>query len=452
MKSSAIGRALRCIGFLLLVSAAALATAKDDRQPVLSLSAQAVAAMTGLTPGKASVTVQQKTNASPWRFHAIRLQSGEQTLSDDPEGHLAKRRFLISERGAQQIALAFEADGGFAFGFLDDENGLQRLIGDETSGGGLRFSAVAIEQQPVNCEADRVEHAALRSLKLPQTAASRLVAKGGVPGHEAKVAIEVDFAMMSGHFGNSTANALSWLQQMFLATNLYYQRDLALQLVMATPVIYNTSTDPYCTTGNPCSPLGPHLMFQFGDYWRNNHSGIDRDFAALISGRLTGGNPTGISWTNQYCKNGFDTGTPWGTKTAGSYGVNLYVPGASVSGGAAAELFGHELGHSLGAEHNNCTDTNPGMGGLQPIDQCSNSANSLGAACWGGSLACPVSGSGLIMSTGCADIAGCSLNRQRVFHPVQIDLLTGNIASNTPSCLSTTILPGTDVLYYDGFE
>src|SRR5690606_3277039 len=217
-----------------------------------------------------------------------------QPLEGDPDGNLAKRRFLISERGPRQIALAFEADGRFAFGFLDDQNGLQKLVAQAGDTAGLRLFAERIDQPPVNCEADRIAAPAFQPLQLNTAAALPSPAKGGVSGYQARVAVEVDYPMMNGHFGNSTATALSWLQELFLATNLFYQRDLGLQLVMATPVIYNTSTDPYCTVAKPCPAMpsgAAELMFQFGENWRNNHTGgtpntaadIDRDFATLIS-------------------------------------------------------------------------------------------------------------------------------------------------------------------------
>ena len=451
---SGILRFLSAQTILLLATVTGIARAAEDAKPALALSSQQAAALTQLKHGDAPLTLLfDSSKRSPAiRFHAIPLQAGEQLLADDPEGRLAKRHFLISDRGRRQVALAFEADGEFAFGFLDDEYGLQKLVARNDGKGGLTFVAQAVEEVPVNCEADEIASPPTRPLQFDVKSTASSIVKGGVAGYQAKVAIEVDYPMMNGHFGNSPAAAMNWLQELFLATNLYYQRDLALQLVMANPVIVNTSPDPYCTGANPCSPLGPYLLFQFSANWRNNHTAIDRDFAALISGRLGGGNPTGLSWNGQFCEDGHDNNTPpFGTQTAGSYSANLYVAGMGVSGGTAAELFGHELGHQLGAVHNNCTDTDPSAS-FQPIDHCSNNPASTGAQCWTGSLSCPTSGAGLMMSTGCSDLTGCALNRQREFHPVQINLLTNNIASNTPSCLSTATLPDPDTLFFDGFE
>lgn len=472
--SSRFRHLLASLGLLLLTTSAGMGRPSNAAQPVLSLSARDIASLTGLRQGGTPLAIRSDGSKrdTAWRFHAIPLQTGSQPLADDPDGRLAKRRFLISERGPRQIALAFESDGSFAFGFLDDGNGLQKLVAQPGDKAGLSLFAEVIEQPPVNCDADRIQQpdSAPRVLQAPMALVSSM-AKGTVDGYQAKVAVEVDQPMMSGHFGNSEAAAKDWLQQLFLATNLFYQRDLTLQLVMATPVIYDTSADPYCTGANPCPAMpsgAAELMFQFGDYWRNNHSdgaanteeNIDRDFATLISGRLTGGNPTGVSWINQYCQNGSDqtVGTPSGplTVTTGSYGVNLYVAGNGVSGGAAAELFGHELGHQLGAYHNNCTDAEPGISGLQPIDKCRTGGTAPpGGSCWSGALACPSAGAGQMMSSGCADPSACGISGQsriREFHPIQINLLTSNIQSHTPSCLGTATLPDPDILFYDGFE
>lgn len=454
---TAIHRFLLSLALATVAAGTTPLQAAGSASPTLTLSADDVSALTKLSRGDAPALVRRSNlkRLPELHFHAIALQAGAQPLEDDPEGTLSKRHFLISDRGRQQVALAFEADGRFAFGFLDDENGLQRLVAKPDGKAGLALFPKAVEQVPINCGTDELTTSPFQplQLKLPATLAST-TAKGGVSGYQAKVAVEVDFPMMSGHFGNNTATALSWLQELFLATNLFYQRDLSLQLVMATPVIYNTSTDPYCTGANPCPVLAQYLMFQFGDYWRNNRGGIDRDFATLVSGRLSSGNPTGVSWIDQYCQTGFDTTVGGvGTVTIGSYGVNLYVAGNGVSGGSAAELFGHELGHQLGAYHNNCTDADTGSSGLQPIDKCRTGGTAPpGGSCWSGATSCPTSGAGLMMSSGCGDLVTCSLNRQREFHPVQIGILTSNIASHTPSCLSTAILPNVDTLYYDGFE
>ena len=256
----------------------------------------------------------------------------------------------------------------------------------------------------------------------------------------AVVAVDTDNEFMSERFSNNTTAAANWIADLFATMNVMYQRDLNVTLLQGTTML-RTATDPYTETGSPAN--GDELD-EFGTYWQQHYSNVDRDFAMLLSGKSTSGNSaSGIAWINAYCAT---------QSQGGSYSINQIFTNSQVSVDLSARIVGHELGHNFGAWHTHCTNAANGGAptGSNTIDQCYN--GEAGAGCYSGPTSCPSSGpgapAGTIMSY--CNVAGCGSDHQNVlvFHPTQVSTLSTLIAQHTPSCLA----PFSDVIFRGTFE
>jgi len=229
------------------------------------------------------------------------------------------------------------------------------------------------------------------------------------------VAVDTDTEWMAGK-SNNTTTATTWIEDLFLSMNVMYERDVATRLLIGD-VTLRIGPDPYTASG---SNRGEALD-EFGEYWRVNQDSIQRNFAAMLSGRSIGaGSFSGIAWLNQYCRNGFVLSNG---STAGSYSYNAV--GTNWSASAASKFISHELGHNMGSPHTHCLST--GQGGF--VDQC---YNNDGSGCYSGPTSCPA-GTGTTMSY-CHLLGGCGSTPD--FHPTVQSLLEDRLASNSPSCIA----------------
>ena len=109
------------------------------------------------------------------------------------------------------------------------------------------------------------------------------------------IAIDTDTQFMSKRFANNTAQATSWISDLFAAMNVMYQRDLNVTLLQGTTYL-RTVSSPYTVTD---SPAGSNNLNEFGNYWQAHYSSVPRAFAALLSGKSPSGNSaSGIAWVN----------------------------------------------------------------------------------------------------------------------------------------------------------
>jgi hypothetical protein len=187
-----------------------------------------------------------------------------------------------------------------------------------------------------------------------------------VISYQAVVAIDTDSEWLDG-FGDDTDEALDWITDVFLAMNVFYERDVETRLLIGD-VILRTGSDPYSPNPDTFAKLN-----EFGEFWMDNMDDVDRQFAAMFSGRNIGaGSFSGIAWINQYCDYGRSING--GTAVAGSYSYNAI--GASRTAANTAIFVGHELGHNLGSPHTHCYSP--------PVDQCYNAEGGCytGATKW----------------------------------------------------------------------
>lgn len=185
--------------------------------------------------------------------------------------------------------------------------------------------------------------------------------------------------------------------------------------------IYTTSADPWTATDSL------NALYQLGDYWHANHSGVSRSTVVFLSAKNLGG---GVAWLSTICGADFQANGHWG----GGYAVigneaaditNFHAPGV----GTGADLWdidavAHELGHNFGSPHTHCYSP--------PIDECYNQES----GCYSGSVVDPGVEGGTIMSY-CQLLGWSRINL--VFHSrcitetMRPTILNANLGS--PTCM-----------------
>ena len=279
----------------------------------------------------------------------------------------------------------------------------------------------------------------LNEIKLSSKSLENNTIKRGSVDYQAVIAVDTDNEWMVGK-GNNTTTASTYITNMFVNMNVYFERDFSTRLLIGDTFL-RVAADPF-----PTEPNISQYLSDFGEYWLANNDAIDRDFALLLSGQNISSNSfSGIAWLNVYCNKGFLNGG--GPDTAGSYSVNRI--GTNLPVGFVSQFVGHELGHNFGSPHTHCYGSvnTPGFPG--PIDNC---FNAEGSSCYTGTPQCPVGGQGTIMSYchfGAPNGAGCGTSDEN-FHPTVISLINTRIAANSPSCLAPLI--SNDAIFTNGFE
>jgi hypothetical protein len=170
------------------------------------------------------------------------------------------------------------------------------------------------------------------------------------------------------------------------ASSAIYYRDVRTTLQISYLSIWTTSSDPWSAT----SPSA--ALYEFGDYWHANRTGVSRTTAHFLSGKSLGG---GVAWLGVLCYGDFlCSGGNCGSSSAnGHYGGGYGVSG-SLSGQFSTSNPGlywdilcvsHEIGHNFSSPHTHCYSP--------PVDQCYASES----GCYSGPTSVPTE-KGTIMS------------------------------------------------------
>lgn len=288
----------------------------------------------------------------------------------------------------------------------------------------LKQCGMKMENQPGNPFADI--KSTMTSLMNPN------YNKQGTLNYQAVVAVDTDNEWMTNR-GNNTTTAMNFITALFANMNVYFERDFATRLLLGN-VILRTTPDPYATTSDLSAYLG-----DFGNEWKTSQTGINRNFALLLSSQGVGSNGfSGIAWLNQYCQDGFTATVNGSPTTVGSYSVNSM--GGNLSVGFVSQFVAHELGHNFGSAHTHCYSPE--------VDQCYNAES----GCYSGAVSCPVStGKGTIMSYcnfGGPSGANCGISNEN-FHPTVISFVNSKIVNNSPSCIAPFSIGS---IFSNGFE
>jgi len=364
----------------------------------------------------------------------IMLVNGQTSVEMKPRN---LHYFLASNR-TTGIGLAFDADTGEISGFATKAGEKLQVYGAADIG--LEFNIV--EQSPEASNLCGTENGdqpmdALAFINEEQLSSQSALAPGESISYQAVIAVDTDTEWVSGRGG--TANAMTFITDIFLAMNVFFERDIETRLLIGD-VILRTGTDPYTVATGRSAQLD-----EFADYWRVNQGAIDRDFATMFAGRDIGQYSfSGIAWVNQYCNKGYVQGSGGNARTVGSYSYNAI--GTRRTTANTALFVGHELGHSMGSSHTHCYSP--------PVDQCYKNES----GCYSGTPSCPAGGRATVMSychfSTNSGGAGCG-NSNLEFHPTVQSRIEGRMASNSPSCIAPFINqePGPEqVIFGTSFE
>ncbi len=193
--------------------------------------------------------------------------------------------------------------------------------------------------------------------------------------YTARVAVETDWEFYQV-FGNAP-DATDYVADLIGFASGIYADEVDTSLVVSHLSLWSTSSDPWDETSTFCG------LFEFGQYWNYNQTGVERTVAHFMSGKYLSG---GVAWTGVLCSGSFNP-APWGY-TPSALGCNTLTPDSDIYGGAygfTANISGgfnagspspvwdiisvsHEIGHNFSSPHTHCYK-NIG-GNANPVDEC----------------------------------------------------------------------------------
>ncbi|MEM9553794.1 MAG: M12 family metallo-peptidase [Acidobacteriota bacterium] len=282
----------------------------------------------------------------------------------------------------------------------------------------------------------------------------------GGQSYTARVAVETDNAFLS-RFGGSTSGATDYVADLFAFVSTLYDSEVNTDVQVSDLSLW-TSTDPWQQTNPTCG------LFEFGEYWNQNNTDVDRTIAHFLSGNNSGG---GVAWVGVLCNGAFTQnignscpGMPASGQYGGDYGYSGGITGSFNPGNPTlvwdAVVVAHEIGHNFNSPHTHCY-ANLG-GNSAPVDQCYNGQCGQ-TGCWCGAQSLPCtgqSGCGTLMSY-CHLLGGGLSNMAPSFgtgHPWGVapqrvpDRMAAHVASragSNPGCLDRIAI---NEIFTDGFE
>ena len=306
--------------------------------------------------------------------------------------------------------------------------------------------------------------ALLGELLQPTAEAPHAAGAGGaksarLPGHTARVAVETDYEFFQ-KFGSVT-DATDYVGDLMAFVSSIYEAEVDTSILVQHLSLWTTSADPWGQSSTLCG------LFEFGRFWNDHRSHVNRTIAHFMSGKSNGG---GVAWVGVLCAGGFDYDhggscpglSPQVDGYGGGYGYSGDMDGNfnPANPGIVWDVVvvAHEMGHNFNSPHTHCYG---GIGGSsEPVDRCHNGEG----GCWAGAASLPCSqagaGCGTLMSY-CHLRSGGLGNISPTFgegHPWGVlpervpDRMGAHVAAraaSNPGCLELTI---PELLFSDGFE
>lgn len=277
--------------------------------------------------------------------------------------------------------------------------------------------------------------------------------------HTARIAVETDHEFYQ-NFGNAT-DATDYIGDIIGYGSIMYSAEVDTSWEIEEINLWATAADPWDQTSSLCA------LLEFGRYWNDNQSSVDRTLVHMMSGKSSGG---GVAWLGVLCNGPFDYDhlgacslAPNNDNYGGDYGYSGAMSGSFDIGDPAAVwdivVVTHEIGHNFNSPHTHCYN---GISGPEPVDKCYNGQCGSGCYCGAESLpsGCPGQGCGTIMSYchtltgGLSNIAlslgtGHPYGVDPVRVPTRMSSHVQSIASSDPLCLAPVVV---DEIFADGFE
>ncbi len=278
------------------------------------------------------------------------------------------------------------------------------------------------------------------------------------------MAVETDHEFFQ-KFGSAQA-AADYVGDVFGYLSGIYAAEVDTSLLVSHVSLWSTPSDPWTQSSSRCG------FYEFGRYWNDNRTDVERTIAHFLSGKSSGG---GIAWVGVLCSGAFNISgvsalcpdLPDRDTYGGAYGYSGSISGSfdvddpSVVWDVVA--VGHEVGHNFNSPHSHCYG---GIGGNSaPVDECYGSQG--GSGCYAGSPGLPCSqagaGCGTIMSY-CHLLSGGLGNISMTFgdghpHGVQPARVPNHMYDHVvtragfyPTCLQALEEDTTSMIFQDGFE
>ncbi|MDA8020158.1 MAG: zinc-dependent metalloprotease [Thermoanaerobaculia bacterium] len=296
--------------------------------------------------------------------------------------------------------------------------------------------------------------------------ARKVADKGTAASYTARIAFETDEEYL-GRFGGNTADATDYVGDLVALGSMVYTDEVATSWQVQSVNLW-TTTDPWDESPGSCA------LYEFGKYWNDNNSGVDRTIAHMLSGKSAN---SGVAWVGVLCD---DTFGSFPIVTGGCVEVPTNINGADYGGdygftggidgnldiNSPAPLWDsvavlHEIGHNFNSPHTHCYN---GIGGSSdPIDMCFSGQTNCYAGPTSLPSGCPGSGSncGTIMSYCHFQPGGISGNVSLTLGeswnygilpdrvPDRMNAHVVSQADSNPGCLD--LVPN-DSIFSDGFE
>lgn len=207
---------------------------------------------------------------------------------------------------------------------------------------------------------------------------TRLPEGAPVAGHRVVYAVETDFELYD--LFDNRALAAEYITDLMAFISSLYATEINTDLLVGQVSLYSSAGDPWGQASPLCA------LFEFGRYWNDNRTGVDRDAAVMLSGKNNGG---GVAWLGVLCSGGFDYNrgscsglTPADDNYGGAYAYvgsmdgNFDINNPQVVWDLLATA--HEIGHNFNSPHSHCYGGI--LGNANPIDGCYN--GECGASCY----------------------------------------------------------------------
>ena len=363
-------------------------------------------------------------------------------------------RGLVASRGRYWVMACGPDSGGPRVGLklreIDAES--------EFAGKIANWSCGVDELQQVSSALDSLF---LQNSQAPDWTAEPLSRTSATVSHTARIAVETDFEFYS-IFGNTT-DATDYIGDIMGYGSILYSQEVDTSWEIELIHLYTTAADPWNQTSSVCA------LFEFGRYWNDNFSAVDRTLVHMMSGKSAGG---GVAWVGVLCSGPFDYDhgggcslSPQTDNYGGDYGFSGSMTGSFDIDNPAAVwdivVVTHEIGHNFNSPHTHCYN---GISGPDPVDTCYSGQCSQGCYCGATSLpsGCPGSGQGCgtimsychLLGGGLSNISlnlgtGHLYGVDPVRVPTRMSAHVQSVASSNPACLAPV---GTDEIFADGFE